>query len=91
MCVHLLFLLNYCFVLLSRKQQKSLIRHHLDRSVGYVVMVMHIIILTDDPYRIILIETHMLNDSTGPANLYILVYDKNIYYVAPNCCNTKLS
>ena len=38
-------------------------------------MVIHIIILTDDPYRIVLIETHMLNDSTGPANLYILVYD----------------
>ena len=40
-------------------------------------MVIHIIIFTNDPYRIVLIETHMLNDSTGPANLNILVYDKN--------------
>ena len=91
MCVNLLFILNYCFVLLSRKQQKSLIRQHLHRSVGCVAMVTYIIILTGGPYRIVLIETHMLNDSTGLSNLYILVYDSNVYYVAPNYCSTKLS
>ena len=40
-------------------------------------MVIHIIIFTNNPYRIVLIETHTLNDATGPANLCILVYDKN--------------
>ena len=49
----------------------------MDRSIGYVAMVIHIVVFTNDPYRIILIETHMLNDSTGPANLYIFVYDNN--------------
>ena len=85
MCVHWLFLLNYYFLLLSRKHQKSLIRHHLHRSVGYVAMVIQIIIFTGDPYRIILIETHMLNDSTGPANSCILVYNKNNYWLFMGC------
>ena len=40
-------------------------------------MVTQTVIFIDNPYRIVVIETHMLNDSTGPANLYILVYDNN--------------
>ena len=34
-------------------------------------------------YRNVLIETHVLDDPTGPANLYILVSDKNnwLFYV----------
>ena len=80
MCVHLLFLLNYCFVLLSRKQQKSPIRHHLHGSVGYVVMVIHIIIFIDDPYRNMLMETYTLDDPTGPASIYMLVSNKDNYF-----------
>ena len=54
-------LTNYCFLLLSRYLQKSLIRHHLHRSEGCVAMVIHII-FTDDLYRDMLIMMYMFDD-----------------------------
>ena len=79
----LLWLLLYYVVKVTAEVTDKTKLFHLLGSVGYVAMVIYTCMpcyvhpSPGNADRNVLIETHVLDDPDGPANLYILVSDKN--------------